>query len=368
MGSLEDMGQDRNPKDNVHFLVQPEKDFMSRNVGIGIVGLGLIGNKRAAAIQATRLGRLVGVADSKPFIAKEFAVQYTCSAARNWRDLVADPYIDVVIVAVPNAYLAPIVLQAIRNGKHVLCEKPFGTSLAQAIAMHKAAQKAGVLVKVGFNHRFHAAIIKAHKILSSGAIGDVLFIRSRYGHGGRLGMEKEWRFDRRISGGGELLDQGVHIIDLAGWFAGKFTTAYGVAETKFWNTKVDDNAFGLLRNGKTTFAFHVSTTNWKNTFSFEVFGSLGYLQVDGKGGSYGQERLIFGRRRKRFGIPIIKEFTFRSDDLSWNREWENFVDAIAGRVPVCGGSLDGLYANAVVEALYESSSAHREVRIRQVRS
>lgn len=341
---------------------------MSSNAGIGIVGLGLIGNKRAMAIRATGLGRLAGVAESQPFVAKQFAERYGCGDARDWRDLVADPSIQVVIVAVPNAYLAPIALQAIRNGKHLLCEKPFGTSVAEALAMHKAAQKAGVLVKVGFNHRFHAAIIKAHKILSSGAIGDVLFIRSRYGHGGRFGMEKEWRFDPRVSGGGELLDQGVHIIDLAGWFAGKFTAAYGIAETKFWNTKVDDNAFGLLRNGKTTLEFHVSTTNWKNTFSFEVFGSLGYLQVEGKGGSYGQERLIFGRRRRKFGIPIIKEFTFPSDDLSWNREWKNFMDAIAGRSPVCGGSLDGIYANAVVKALYESSSTHREVRIRQVRS
>lgn len=341
---------------------------MNRQAGIGIVGLGLIGNKRAEAIRATRLGRLVAVADSKPPIAKDFAVRFGCSAARTWQDLVADPCINAVVVAVPNAYAAPIVLQAISNGKHVLCEKPFGTSLAQAIAMHKAAQKAGVVVKVGFNHRFHAAIIKAHKILSSGAIGDVLFIRSRYGHGGRFGMEKEWRFDRKISGGGELLDQGVHIIDLAGWFAGRFKTAYGIAETKFWKTKVDDNAFGLLRKGKTTLEFHVSTTNWKNTFSFEVFGSLGYLQIDGKGGSYGQERLIFGRRRKRFGIPIIKEFSFPPGDLSWNREWTNFVDAIAGRGSVCGGSLDGIYANAVVDALYKSSTAHREVRIKQVSS
>ena len=338
---------------------------MSCNVGI--VGLGLIGNKRAEAIKATRLGRLLAVADRKSLIASEFAARHTCYAARTWQDLVSDPNIEAVVIAVPNAYLASIATQAIRNGKHVLCEKPFGTNLAQAIAMHKAAQKAGVVVKVGFNHRFHAAIIKAHKILSSGGIGEILFIRSRYGHGGRLGMEKEWRFDRRISGGGELLDQGVHVIDLAGWFAGNFTTAYGITDTKFWNTHVDDNAFGLLRNGKTTLEFHVSTTNWKNTFSFEVFGSLGYLQIDGKGGSYGHERLIFGRRRKRFGVPIIREFTFPTGDLSWNREWKNFVDAVAGKVPVCGGSLDGIYANAVVDALYESSSVHREVKIKQVR-
>lgn len=338
---------------------------MSRSVGI--VGLGLIGNKRAEAIKATGLGRLVAAADSNALIAKEFAARQACRAVSDWQELVADPDVDAVIVAVPNTYLAPIALEAIQNGKHVLCEKPFGTTLAQAIAMHKAAQRAGVLVKVGFNHRFHAAIIKAHQILSRGAIGDVLFIRSRYGHGGRFGMEKEWRFNHKISGGGELLDQGVHIIDLAAWFAGRFTRAYGIAETKFWDTKVDDNAFGLLRNGKATLEFHVSTTNWKNTFSFEVFGSLGYLQVEGKGGSYGQERLIFGRRRKRFGVPIIKEFTFPAGDLSWNREWKNFVDAIEGKAPVCGGSLDGVYANAVVDALYESSSAHQEVRIRQVR-
>jgi len=337
---------------------------MNSRIKVGIVGLGLIGNKRAAAIRETRLGELVAGSDTNTDTAQAFARQHRCQQIDDWHDLVKSSDIDVVIIAVPNAYLATIALEAFRNGKHVLCEKPFGTTVAEARKMHRAAQKAGVVVKVGFNHRFHAALLKAHKIFSRGGIGDVLFMRARYGHGGREGMEKEWRFDARISGGGELLDQGVHVIDLAGWFAGRFTRAYGRVETKFWNTTVDDNAFGILRNEKVTFEFHVSTTNWKNIFSFEVFGSNGYLQIDGKRGSYGEERLIHGRRRKHFGVPIVKEYAFPAGDASWKNEWTNFIRAIYGTASVCGGTPDGIYANAVVEALYESSSSGREVIIR----
>lgn len=337
---------------------------MTSRINVGIVGLGLIGNKRAQAIRETRQGRLVAAADTNHTLASNFAEKYGCEVAEDWKAVIANPSIGAVVIAVPNVHLAPIALAAIRNGKHVLCEKPFGTSLTEAVKMHRAAVKADVVVKVGFNHRFHASLLKAHQILMKGAIGQPLFIRSRYGHGGRLGMEKEWRFDPAISGGGELLDQGVHIVDLAAWFGGRFTSAYGLTETKFWNTTVDDNAFGLLRNKNVTCEFHVSTTNWKNIFSFEVFGSDGYLQIEGKGSSYGPEKLIFGRRRRKFGIPIVREFNFPGGDLSWHKEWKNFIGAIQGKTQICGSSLDGAYANAVVEVLYRSSATHRELPIK----
>lgn len=339
---------------------------MKGDLKVGIVGLGLIGKKRAEAIRATRRGRIVAAADANVASLETFAENYGCEAFQYWRSLTADPRLNAIIVAVPNAFLAPIALDAIRNGKHVLCEKPFGTTLAESMRMHRASRKSGVIVKVGFNHRFHAAVRKAHAVLSAGLIGELIFIRARYGHGGRKGMEKEWRFDPKISGGGELLDQGVHLIDLANWFAGPATKAFGVTETKFWNTKVDDNAFGILRNDKVTFEFHVSTTNWKNIFSFEVFGSKGYLQIEGKGGSYGTERLTVGRRRVQFGVPIVKEYTFAAGDLSWNREWINFADAVAGKADVCGGAIEGAYSNAVVETLYRSSALGRELPIRPV--
>jgi len=337
---------------------------MTKGVRIGIVGAGLIGEKRAVSAFQTHRGKLVAVADSNFAAARAFADRHHTLALGSWQKLVSSPDIDAVVVAVPNVYASEIVLACLRNGKHVLCEKPFGISTAESIDMHQAAVRARKIVKVGFNHRFHAAILKARELFSKGAIGEPLFVRSRYGHGGRKGMEKEWRFDRRISGGGELLDQGVHVIDLARWFAGDLKTAYGLAQTMFWDAKVDDNAFAILKNDKVTVEFHVSTTNWKNIFSFEVFGSHGFLQVDGKGGSYGEETLIYGKRRARFGVPILKTLKFPASDQSWNLEWKNFIGAIQGTDTLCGDALDGAHANQIVEALYKSSTTHREVAIR----
>lgn len=332
------------------------------NIGIGIVGAGLIGEKRAAAVKNTKQGNLVAVADLNFGRAKILASKFGAEALADWKNLVLRKDIDVVIVAVPNAFAAPIVLSALENRKHVLCEKPFGINAKESVAMIRAAEKRKKIIQVGFNHRFHPAIMKAYDIFMKGGIGKILFIRARYGHGGRKGMEKEWRFNKAVSGGGELLDQGVHIIDLARWFGGDFDRAYGLAETKFWKTKIDDNAFALLRNKGVTVSFHVSTTNWKNIFSFEIFGESGYLQIEGKGGNYGKETLIYGKR-KPGSVPDIAISKFGAKDTSWMREWENFMGAINGRERVVGAAIDGLRANQIVEAIYESSKKHKEVNL-----
>ena len=166
---------------------------------VGIVGAGLIGRKRAGVIAAERGSKLIAVADVKEVLAKKLAMEYRAEHMTDWKKLVSRPDIDVVIVAVPNAFAMPIVLGALTRGKHVLCEKPFGITAKQSETMLKAAKKAKRLVKVGFNHRFHHGIWKAHELFRQGAIGKILFIRARYGHGGRLGMEKEWRFNKKIS-------------------------------------------------------------------------------------------------------------------------------------------------------------------------
>ena len=335
---------------------------MKKNLRVGIIGAGVIGGKRARIVRDSKGSELVAVADPDHERAKTLAATFGVAAFADWRELVKKDDVDAVIVAVPNAFAAPIILEAVKHGKHVLCEKPFGVTSKESKKMLLAAKKARVVVKVGFNHRFHAAVQKAHEIVTAGGIGKLFFIRARYGHGGRAGMEKEWRFDKKISGGGELLDQGVHIIDLARWFAGEFKTAYGLAQTKFWKTKLDDNAFALLTNDRVTVSFHVSTTNWKNLFSFEIFGELGYLQVDGKGGSYGEETLIWGKRKLGFA-PDSEVFKFGNEDMSWTREWENFADAVAGRAKLLGSAEDGLRANEIIEALYASSVAHKEIKL-----
>jgi len=331
-----------------------------RNVGVGIVGAGLIGFKRAEVLKLTKKGKLLAAADVDFGRAQKLAEKYSCDAYSDWRKLVRREDIGIVVVSVPNKFTAPIAIEALRQGKHVLCEKPLGRNAREARAVLNAARKYRKVLKVGFNHRFYSGVLLAKKLFDEGKIGEPMFIRARYGYGGRLRMEKEWRLNRKISGGGELLDQGVHIIDLARWFAGEPEKIYGLTRTKFWKTKLDDNAFVVMENKNATVQFHVSSTNWKNIFSFEVFGTRGYLQIDGKGGSYGEETLTFGKRKPQFGVPDVKVFKFHGD-LSWQREWENLLSAIFGRRKIIGDAYDGWQANRIVEAIYRSSKIGKPV-------
>jgi len=327
---------------------------MNKKLKVAIIGAGLIGNKRAKVIKDLNKEELVLVADIDKEKAENFAKTYNCHFTTNWQKAVKRKDIDIVIVATPNNFLARISIAALKNGKHVLCEKPFGRNMKESEAILKAAEKAHCLIKVGFNHRFHPAILRAKKLFDKGEIGKILFIRARYGHGGRMGMEKEWRFKKAISGGGELLDQGIHLIDLCRWFGGEFQKVYGITETKFWKSNVEDNAFVLMKNENITVSFHVSTTNWKNIFSFEIFGDKGFLIIEGLGRSYGEETLIFGKRKPQFGIPKIKIFKFLKDS-SWKNEWENFICAIKFGKKIIGDGRDGLEANRIINAIYRSS-------------
>lgn len=337
---------------------------MKKLFNVGIIGAGLIGNKRAEALLRVGKCRLVAVTELENARRTAFSKKYGCASYSDWKESVRLPAIDLIIVAVPNAFAAPVVIEALKQGKHVLCEKPFGINVQESLAIIRAAKKNKRLVKAGFNHRFHPGIYKAKQLFDREVIGKLLFMRARYGHGGRKGMEKEWRFNPKISGGGELLDQGVHVIDLFRWFGGEFESAYGVCENKVWKANVEDNSFAMLRNKRTTAMFHVSTTNWGNIFSFEIFGDKGYLTIEGLGRRYGIETLKVGKRKFEFGDVAQKTFLFpQKIDMSWDREWENFLGAICKKEDILGGMEDGLAANRIVEAIYRSSAVHREVRI-----
>ena len=132
-------------------------------------------------------------------------------------------------------------------------------------------------MRVGFNHRYHPALRKARELVDAGALGPLMFVRGRYGHGGAARLRAEWRADPARSGGGELIDQGVHLIDLARWFLGDFAAVDGRRRARyFWDMPVDDNAFLLLRTAAGQVAFlHVSCTEWKNLFSLEIYGRDG---------------------------------------------------------------------------------------------
>ena len=187
---------------------------------VAIVGCGLIGQKRAKALAGAKL---TVCCDLKLPLAEKLAAAFPgARATASWEESVTAADVDIVVVATVHKELAPMAAAAAAAGKHVLVEKPGARRAAELDAVLAASARTGARVRVGFNHRYHPALQKAHEIVDSGALGPLLFVRGRYGHGGRPGYDKEWRAVEEISGGGEAIDQGMHLIDLARWFLGDF--------------------------------------------------------------------------------------------------------------------------------------------------
>lgn len=322
---------------------------------LSLIGCGAIGNKRAKALGEHAL---VACADSNVARAQALAArQDGCEATTDWRAAATRADVDAVIVSATNDALAPAVLAAIGAHKHVLVEKPAARNAAELAPVLQAARAAGVVVKVGFNHRFHPALLRAREIVDAGELGPLMMVRARYGHGGRLGMEREWRGNIEISGGGEMLDQGVHLIDLARWFLGDFADVTGHVATFFWDWSVEDNGFALLKTRAGQVAWlHASCTEWKNTFSFEIYGRVGKLQVEGLGGSYGVERLSFHKMLPKMGPPQTTIWEYPMEDHSWQAEFAHFVECIEQKQSPSGSLEDALAALRVVEQLYQQSA------------
>jgi predicted dehydrogenase len=319
-----------------------------------IVGCGLIGRKRAVTLPPGTLRYACDVQLEKA----QQLVRTAGSglATEDFEGVLEDEKVNVVIVSAANAALAPLTLAAVRAGKHVLVEKPGAIKARQLDEIKSAAGQSGSLVRVGYNHRFHPAFLKAFEIIGKENAGELMFVRGRYGHGGRIGYDREWRADPRLSGGGELIDQGVHLIDLAGVFLGDFTEVEGHAATYFWDMPVDDNAFVSLRNaaGKTAW-LQVSCTEWKNLFSFEIYTRSGKLEISGLGGSYGVEKLYHYRMLPEMGPPETTIYEFPRGDSSWQLELEAFLEDIRlSRTPV-PGIAEAKRTLQVVEQIYCSS-------------
>jgi len=320
-------------------------------MNIAIIGCGLIGMKRAKVLGAHKL-----VIACDPILER---AQHICTTIgsgipmTDWKIAIADKNIDIVIISTTNNYLAPISLYALEHHKHVLVEKPGACASSEIEPLLKLAQQSAKKIKVGFNLRYHPALIKAREIFDSGVMGELMFIRGRYGHGGRVGYDKEWRADPKISGGGELIDQGVHMIDLCRWFLGDFTSVKGEALTYFWDMPVDDNAFLSLSTAKNQVAWiHVSCTEWKNMFSLEIYGKTGKIQIDGLGGSYGVEKLTYYQMLPQMGPPPTTVWDYPGEDKSWNLEFEAFIESINSGKSINGDINDAYEALRVVDKIY----------------
>jgi predicted dehydrogenase len=320
-----------------------------------IVGCGLIGQKRLRSLAPG--DQVVVVADPVEARAQALAAQARGAAAvTDWRAAVQRADVDAVFVSTSNDALAPVTLAAVEAGKHVLVEKPAARNPGELVQVIAAAERTGVCAQVGFNHRYHPALQKAHEIFRSGALGPMMYIRARYGHGGRVGYDKEWRADPAVAGGGELLDQGVHLIDLSRWFLGDFPHVQGHVATFFWNMPAEDNGFLLLRTATGQVAWlHATWTEWKNTFSFEIFGRDAKLHIEGLGGSYGVERLSYYKMKPQMGPPETTIWEYPGEDNSWRVELEAFRHAIENKQPAPVTLRDAHAALTVVHQVYADS-------------
>jgi predicted dehydrogenase len=321
-----------------------------------IIGCGLIGQKRAKTLSSAGC-ELAACVD--PIYERAQALAKSspgCVVAEHWQEPMSRSDIDLVIIAATHAALAEIGLAAVKAGKHVLIEKPAGRHYLELEPILALAKKTGSLIHVGFNHRYHRALRKAKELVSEGQLGELMFLRARYGHGGRVGYDKEWRAQPELSGGGELIDQGVHLIDLARWFLGDFNRVEGFAHTYFWNMPVDDNGFMTLRTEKQQVAFlHASCTEWKNTFSFELYGKIGKIDINGLGGSYGVERISFYKMSEKMGPPETFVWEYPMEDDSWHQELLEFLQDIKLNRQPAANLNDAYQALKIVDEIYRIS-------------
>lgn len=320
-----------------------------------IVGAGLIGAKRAAALDDRQF--LHSIVDVDLGRAEQLARQYSVPAHQSFERALEQLTVGgLVIIATTHVTLAQLAGQAIEAGHHVLIEKPGARNAAELAPIIARAADLGLTVRVGFNHRFHPGISRLIEQVRGGEYGPVRVIRARYGHGGRPGYEKEWRAQRELSGGGELLDQGSHLIDLTRAIADDLTEVTGFAETLHWPMEVEDNAFvsGRLPGGGRAW-LHASWTEWKNLFSLEVFCTTAKFEVEGLGGSYGPEVFRRSFMTEGFGPPEVTSVQFPPGDESWRLEMTDVENAIVGTGASGASGDDALATLEVVGMIYEQA-------------
>ncbi len=342
-------------------LDTPEMLTAADPLWVAQIGAGKIGARRAALYP-----KVATVADIDFDRAK--AVAQSCGALPmvDWEEAYEDDRVRIVSVATTNNLLAPVARGALERRKHVLVEKPAALRSTDLEPLVRLARERGLVYQTGFNYRFHPAMQRAKSLLQQGVIGRLLHGTARHGHGGRLGLEKEWRSQPEVSGGGELLDQGVHVIDLARWFAADDVAGVQAAlRTDFWPIQpLEDYALAWLdMRGGARFSIEVSLTQWKNLFYFELTGEKGSIVIEGLGGSYGPERLTLIRRPTQFGVPAIETETFNDPESCWLAQWREMERTIRCGDEPSGSAADSLACLRVIEACRQSSTERNLVAL-----
>jgi predicted dehydrogenase len=347
---------------------------MKTQLGVAQIGVGSIGVLRAAAVAQTSALKLVVVADVRQEVAEAVARQHGCDTTTDWEAAIQRPDIDIVIVSTPPNLHAKMVLAAFSAGKHVLCEKPLAHTLADAESMCAAAEAQGVLLKIAFNHRYFPAMTFAKQVIDEGRIGDVISVRAYAGHPGGQEFGPGWVTDGAVTGGGSLVDNGIHILDLTRFFLGDVETGKGYVTNLIWPfDNAEDNSFALFRSPKGAIAYvHASWTEWRGYyFSVETIGTRGYVKA-----SYPPMLAEWGqipepgiRAKRQYNLFPVFQIQERLKSWRWTiiqsfvQEMSDFAAGIRSGVNVPPTGRDGLRAMQMAHAIYRSSREGQEVKV-----
>jgi len=280
----------------------------------------------------------------------------------DYKKIIDDPEIDAVIICTPNFLNKKLTIEALRAGKHVFCEKPpafNGTEVEEIIEEEK---KSGRILMYGFNHRYHGGSLKLREAVASGDYGRVLWMRGRYGKSVDENYFNTWRADPKLAGGGILLDQGIHMLDLFMQVGGDFDEVHAFVSNLYWNLPgIEDNVFAQFRNSQTGLvaSLHSTMTQWRHLFSFEVFLERGYLVLNGlktPSGTYGAEELTIARNRSKAPAATWEDEEIHRYDVdeSWEREMQSFLTAVQnGNPDDFRDSAEALRVMKMIDRIYE---------------
>jgi 1,5-anhydro-D-fructose reductase (1,5-anhydro-D-mannitol-forming) len=328
-------------------------------INVGIIGFGKMGRIRFQAIQDSGKARVVGIVDPAGRVAG-VGMPVLSDAER----LISDPSIDALIICTPNFLNQPLTMRALRAGKHVFCEKPPAMNAGEVEEVRRVEAESGLLVMYGFNHRQHGSILKAKELLDSGQYGRLLWMRGRYGKSVSDDFYQTWRAKRQFAGGGILMDQGIHMLDLFLLMAGDFDEVQAFVSNLYWHLDVEDNVFAMFRNRNGVVAsLHSTMTQWRHLFSFEMFLEKGYMAINGmltSSKTYGEEVLVVAQNRTAAPAATWHDsetFTYPVDS-SWQIEIEHFLWAIETGSPVAfGGTAEALKLMRLVDKIYAADRA-----------
>ena len=329
-------------------------------IRISIIGLGKMGKIRYNAMLRHGGYEIVSVCDSNP----ENLRGVKEKAYIDWKQCIDGTKADAVCVCTFNVFIPEIVCYALKKGLHVFSEKPPGRNLADTLMMKEAFEKGDTVLKFGFNHRYHNSVIEAKALIDSGIIGDVVCARGVYGKAGSLNFGQEWRNDMGLSGGGILLDQGIHMLDLLTYFMGEFTDIKSKVNRLVWKEMTtEDSAFAILETARGQVAsLHSSAVQWKHKFDLDIICTNGYIALNGiltATQSYGEEQMTYYRKdlaakTGRLGKPLEHTLCFDSDE-SWDLEMEEFYEAAAKGAELKQGTIgQAVYVMGLIEEIYRA--------------